>query len=139
MRDGIKMIAGFFFFFFVCIPVLQEAGRTMEHLMESDASCTIPGLHISRKFLADINRMPCPVALRKEQIDYLARASDPPTTTSPLSFVPFSAFSSLFLPSSSSFLLGRRRFRTSFARARFLRRETRGFLFGVDGAKSSSN
>lgn len=29
-------------------------------------------LHIRRKFLADINRMPCPVGLRKEQMDYRA-------------------------------------------------------------------
>lgn len=89
------------------------------------------GLHIRRKFLADINRMPCPVGLRKEQMDYRAhRPSD--RDFSSLSSFSFSASSSR-LPLLSDVL----RF---FLLARLSGTgELRGFLFGVDGAKSSSN
>jgi len=36
------------------------------------------GLHVRREFLVDINRTPCPVGLRKEQMDYRALARTDP-------------------------------------------------------------
>lgn len=77
--------------------------------------------------------MPCPVGLRKEQMDYRAR-TDPPTATSLRSLLsPFPLLRLAFLSS--------RMFYAFFARARFsgTGELLRGFLFGVDGAKSSSN
>lgn len=68
------------------------------------------GLHIRREFLADINRTPCPVGLRKEQMDYRARTDPLQLLRTPLSSFSFSASSSRL--SSSPFC-------ASFARARF--------------------
>jgi len=90
--------------------------------MESDESCTIPVYTLRREFLVDINRTPCPVGLRKEQIDYRAR-TDPLQLFYTLFFLLFR-----FLVSPHFFTISR--FFCSHA-------ILRGVLFRVDDAKSS--
>lgn len=101
---------------------------------------------IKPRLLRDINRTSCPVAVRKEQIDYHAYHS-PLLGDFSLLFFPFLPFvpfyfsictlSSLLSALSVSFALVRT-VRLSFSLSK-RSRYARDFLFGVDGAKLSSN
>lgn len=110
--------------------------------MESYASCTI----LIYKFLVDINRTPLsllpPLPLVCERSKWIIARRDSPSTTSLRSLL--SLFLRFLVPTFSPFLSSfvvffLRSFTSARARGSRADDEPRGFLFGVDGAKSSSN